>query len=85
LTEGFKLSDLSGIGYLAALVFLFAIFVAFVKDIINLSRKNKKQTKTSVSKPINGDKEDRKLNREDLEGDGLFFGNPLFPPEFEED
>ena len=34
--------------------------------------------------PINDDKEDDELSREDSQGDGLFFDDPLFPEEFEE-
>ena len=78
------MSDLSGIGYFAALVFLGSIFIAFLKGIIDLSKNRKKQPKTSVSEPIinNESEEDRELSREDSEGDGVFLDDPLFPPDF---
>jgi hypothetical protein len=30
------------------------------------------------------EKEDREISLEDSEGDGLFFGEPLFPPEIDD-
>jgi hypothetical protein len=45
-------SDLSGIGYLVALLYLFVIFLAFLKGVIEQWRNRNKKPKTSVSKLI---------------------------------
>lgn len=81
------MSDLSGIGYFAALGFLFVVFLAFIKDVIDQLRNRNKKPKTSVSKAISDDKEDAELSREDSEFDGeMLFDDPLFPPEsFDDD
>jgi hypothetical protein len=86
------MSDVSSIGFIAALGFLFVVFCAFINGLINQLRNRKKQPKISVNKPIVNEKldpeeerEERELSREDSEGDGLFLGDPLFPEEFEED
>ena len=46
------MSDLSGIGYLAALIFLFAMGLAILKGIFDLSKNHKKHPKKPDSKPI---------------------------------
>jgi hypothetical protein len=67
-------SDLGSIGILAALLYLFAIFCAFIKGSIEQMRKNKKLKKDN-SKLMVSDKEEQERSLEDSEGD-LFF-----PPE----
>jgi flagellar biosynthesis/type III secretory pathway M-ring protein FliF/YscJ len=44
------MSDLGSIGILAALLFLFAVFLAFIKNVIDELRNRNKQPKTSVKK-----------------------------------
>jgi flagellar biosynthesis/type III secretory pathway M-ring protein FliF/YscJ len=78
-------SDISSIGILAALGFLFVVFLAFIKGVIDELKNRNKKPKTSVNKAKNEDTKDRELSREDSEGDGLFFGDPPIPPEFDED
>jgi hypothetical protein len=78
------MSDLGSIGILAALLYLFAIFCAFIKGSIEQMGKNKKPKKGN-SKPMVSDKEEQELSHEDSEGDGLFFDDPLFPPEFDDE
>jgi hypothetical protein len=75
------MSDLGGIGILAALLYLFAIFCAFIKGSIEQMRKNKKP-KEGNSKPIVSDKEEQELSHEDSEFDGeILFDQPMFPSE----
>jgi hypothetical protein len=78
-------SDIGGIGILAALLYLFAILLAFLKGVFEQWRNRNKKPKTSTSKPIVCDKEDRELSHEDSEGDGLFFDVPLFPEDFDDE
>jgi len=76
------MSDLGSIGILAALGFLFVVFLASIKGLIEQLRNRNKQPKTSISESINSEKEDRELSREDSEFDGeILFDDPLFPPE----
>lgn len=75
------MSDLAGIGILAALLYLFAIFCAFIKGSIEQMRKNKKPKKGN-SEPMVSDKEEQELSHENSEGDGLISeGDLFFPPE----
>jgi len=54
--------------------------IAAERRIKNLVRQSRPQKLSA-----NNDQEDD-LSREDSEGDGLFFGDPMFPPEnFDED
>lgn len=49
------MSDLSGIGYLAALIFLGAIFLAAIKGLIDQSKNSKKQPKTEPTVSSNSE------------------------------
>jgi hypothetical protein len=60
-------------------------FCGFCISYAQVSVKPQKTTENSVSEPKISDKEDRELSREDSEGDGLFFDDPLFPEEFEDE
>jgi hypothetical protein len=81
------MSDVGTIGILAALGFCLVVLLAFIQGLIeqfrNRNKKPKTSTKPIVSNESEEDKEDRELSSEDSEGDGLFFGDPLFPPEFD--
>jgi len=67
------------------------VFFTFIAGtlwfIIGEFKNRKKKPKTSIlpiSEAISDDSEDRELNLEDSEGDGLFFDEPLFPPELDD-
>ena len=59
------MSDLSGIGYFVALVFLFALGLAAIKGIIEQGKNRKKQPKTQPT--VNSNSETK--NSEDIEHD----------------